>query len=80
MSWTSHEHRFDIGENDSKAFHVQPSPNRTWLVIPLVTLLLIVLLGGATKVSGFLYVLPLLIASVSVVAIGKNPWLTLTEI
>ena len=35
MSWTSHEHRFDVKENDSTAFHVQPSPNRTWLAVPL---------------------------------------------
>ena len=80
MSWTSHEHRFDMEENDSKAFHVQPSPNRSWLAVPLLVILLLIVTLGATKASGFFYVLPLLVASVSVVAIGKNPWLTLTEI
>ena len=80
MSWRSPDTSLDLKENGSKAFHVQPSPKRIWIIALLFCTILLSFILRATKVPGYFYLLYLVILLIFAFAVWRKPGLTLTEI
>ena len=80
MSWRSPDTSLDLKENGSKAFHVQPSPKRIWIIALLFCTILLSFILRATKAPGYFYLLYLAILVIFAFAVWRKPGLTLTEI
>ena len=80
MSWRSHELSLDLKENDSRAFYVQPSTKRVWMVALIFCSLLSLAILGAARAPAYVYALPGVVVLVFAFTIGRKPGLTFTEI